>query len=115
MKPRRAIHAIPIGQRNRRHLQLHRALNQLFRQRRSRQKTECAGCVQLNVFICRSMFVTLSGVTAAAESKDLRLFLQRSLARLLCHPVLYDHGRAQRVEGLGIVFLCLDRLLVFQF
>ena len=50
MKARCAVHAVPVGQRDRRHLQFHCALDQLLRQRRPGKKAECARRVQLNVF-----------------------------------------------------------------
>ena len=87
MKARRAVHAVPVGQRNRRHLQLHCALDQLLRQRRPRQKAERARRVQFNVFAMirvrrRFSLVILSEVASATESKDLRLFFVGLFYRL---------------------------------
>jgi hypothetical protein len=50
MKAGRTVYAIPVGQRDRRHLQLNCALDQLLRQRRSRKKAERACGMQFNVF-----------------------------------------------------------------
>ena len=52
MKPRRAVDAVAIEQRHRRHLQLDRALDQLLRLRGCFEKAESAGSVEFDIATC---------------------------------------------------------------